>query len=133
MEYQVNIETCWIAGLWAADRGSLAKGVLSINNSNTTLIDMFIEASLKNFDITESKIRRRIIKGYGISNEAYFTRLPARKFVENIVKTRLELSRENAMAFLGGRQRFRRHVYFNEATSCTYFTSAVGDGPDPDS
>ena len=47
MKYQVNFETAWIAGLWKADRGSTAKGVVAINNKNDTIRDTFRKFSLK--------------------------------------------------------------------------------------
>ena len=121
MEYHVNIETCWIAGLWAADRGSLAKGVVSINNSNKALIDTFIETSLNNFDINASKIRKRVIQGYGTSNEAYFTRLPARKFIESIVINRSNLLRQNKLAFLAGRLDGDGTVNVKSSSLCYYY------------
>src|SRR3989338_6674657 len=85
MKYPVNIETCWIIGLWSADRGALAKGVVAIVNTTPELLEKFHDLSLKNFDITESKFRSRIIRGYGESKEVYFTRLPVRCFIENLI------------------------------------------------
>ena len=64
MKYLVNIETCWLVGIWSADRGSLAKGVVSINNKNEDILNTFIKFSLNNFDITKSKLRKRKIFGY---------------------------------------------------------------------
>jgi len=103
MKYVVNLETCWMAGFWAADRGSTAKGVVAINNTNNELLNFFRKASLRNFDITESRFRERTIKGYGVSKELYFTRLPARRFIEKIVLERQKLGKHKSLAFLGGR------------------------------
>ena len=103
MKYQVNIETCWLAGIWAADRGSLAKGVVSINNKSMEILSSFEDFCLRNFDIENNRIRKRIIKGFGISNETYFTRMPARRFIEFLVQNRHKLSNKKAYAYLAGR------------------------------
>ena len=122
MEYQVNIETSWIAGLWAADRGSLAKGVISINNTEKALLDEFVKLSLKNFDITESRIRSRTIKGYGISNEVYFTRLPVRRFIEELFKKRNFLGTRNKMAFIAGRFDGDGSANAKNSQCCVYYS-----------
>ncbi len=85
MKYPVNIETAWIAGLWAADKGALAKGVVAIVNTYEELLKTFRIFSLKNFDIDKSRFRRRTIRGYGEFTEVYFTRLPARQFIEELI------------------------------------------------
>lgn len=121
MQYVVNIETSWIAGLWAADRGNFAKGVVAINNSNEALLSNFKEMSLRNFDINESKFRRRIIKGYGTSNELYFTRLPARRFIENIIETRENLHREELLSFLAGKLDGDGTVSKTGSSLCIYY------------
>jgi hypothetical protein len=121
MQYRVNIETSWIAGLWAADKGNTAKGVLAINNKNETLVKSFMELSLRNFDIVESKFRRRKIFGYGISNEVYFTRLPARIFIEGIVKNRENLPRKEMLAFFAGLLDGDGTVSKNGSALCYYY------------
>ena len=121
MEYVVNIETCWIAGLWAADKGNVAKGVVAINNTNTNLLENFKEMSLSNFDIEDSKLRQRTIRGYGISNEVYFTRLPARRFIENLVENREKLPRLEMLAFLAGRLDGDGTVSKEGSSLCIYY------------
>ncbi len=121
MKYLVNIETSWLVGIWSADRGSLAKGVVSLNNKNQNILDTFVKFSLKNFDITDSKIRRRKIFGYGISNEVYFTRLPARRFLENMFKNRSQLKRENLLAYFAGRLDGDGTVDSKNSILCYYY------------
>ena len=103
MKYPVNIETCWIAGLWSADRGALAKGVVAIVNTTPELLGTFKEFSLNNFDINESKFRHRIIRGFGEAHEVYFTRSPVRRFIEETISKRIKLSKKNKLAYLAGR------------------------------
>ncbi len=121
MEYIVNIETCWIAGLWAADKGNFAKGVVAINNKNIDILENFREMSLRNFDIEISKFRQRKIQGYGTSNEVYFTRLPARRFIENLVENRERLSRMEILAFLAGRFDGDGTVSKTGSSLCIYY------------
>ena len=103
MEYPENIETSWILGVWGADRGTLAKGVVALVNTKPEILNTFKRYCLKNFDITKSKFRQRILRGYGVSTELYFTRLPARRFLENLMKNRSNLKRENLLAYFAGR------------------------------
>ncbi len=121
MQYQVNSETAWIIGLWAADRGSTAKGVVSINNKNNKLLQTFREKSLNNFDITESKFRKRILKGYGISKELYFTRLPVRKFIENKLFKRKEFNDKQKLAYFAGRFDGDGNVSAKSSVICIYY------------
>lgn len=121
MEYQVNFETSWIAGLWSADRGSTAKGVVAINNKNDTLRSNFRDYSLRNFDIREGKFREREINGYGRTFEVYFTRLPVRKFIERIAKQRESLSKKNKLAFLAGKLDGDGTVDFKRSLLCYYY------------
>ncbi len=121
MEYQVNFETSWISGLWSADRGSTAKGVVAVNNKDSNLREAFKRLSLKNFDIDLSKFRERKISGYGETYEVYFTRLPARRFIEELVKKRSDLSSENKLAFLAGRFDGDGTVDFKRSLLCIYY------------
>ena len=103
MEYPLNVETTWVAGLWATDRGSTAKGVVSIKNRNPVLLQNFKEYSLKNFDISESRFRQRTTMGYSEGTDLYFTRLPVRRFLEGIVRNRIRLGVALALAYLVGK------------------------------
>ena len=122
MKYQVNIETCWIAGLWGADRGALAKGVVAIVNTTPELLEKFHEFSLKNFDITESKFRRRIIRGFGESQEVYFTRLPVRRFIEEFLSKREKLGKNNSLAYLAGRFDGDGNVSSKSSSLCIFYS-----------
>ncbi len=121
MRYQVNIETCWIAGLWGADRGALAKGVVAIVNTTPELLENFHEFSLRNFDITESKFRRRIIRGFGESQEVYFTRLPVRRFIEELLSKREKLNKKNSLAYLAGRFDGDGNVSSKSSSLCIFY------------
>src|SRR3989344_7676787 len=122
MKYQVNIETCWIAGLWSADRGALAKGVVAIVNTTPELLEKFREFSLNNFDITQSKFRSRIIRGFGESKEVYFTRLPVRRFIEQTILEREKLNKKNITAYLAGRFDGDGNVSSKSSSLCIFYS-----------
>ncbi|GEM_PF-2900688 len=121
MRYQVNIETCWLLGLWSADHGTLAKGVVSIVNTEQELLKGFRRISLKNFDITGSKFRKRELRGYGLSWDVYFTRLPARKFLEELLQAREKLSKKNKLAYLAGRFDGDGNAHAESSTMCIFY------------
>ena len=127
MDYQVNIETSWIIGFWSADRGSTAKGVVAVNNKNGELLKTFVSYSLKNFDITSEKLRERVIHGYGETKEVYFTRLPARKFIESVLIDILRLSTPNKLAYLAGRFDGDGTVDHKRSILCYYYSKKEKD------
>lgn len=121
MQYQVNIETCWLLGLWSADHGTLAKGVVSIVNTNQEILKNFQKVSLKNFDITGSKFRKRELRGYGLSWDIYFTRLPARRFLEQLLLAREKLSKKKKLAYLAGRFDGDGNAHAGSSTMCIFY------------
>ena len=122
MKYQVNIETCWLLGFWSADYGTKAKGVVSIVNTNQELLKKFRTISLKNFDIKSSKFRKREIRGYGVSFDVYFTRLPVRKFLEELLLTREKLSRKKKFAYFAGRFDGDGNAHAESSTMCIFYS-----------
>lgn len=122
MKYQVNIETAWIVGLWGADKGTLAKGVVAIVNTTEKLLETFKRFSLRNFDITKSRFRKRIIRGYGESTEVYFTRLPVRRFIEQLISTRYNFSKRNKIAYLAGRFDGDGNAHGESSTMCYFYS-----------
>ena len=103
MEYQENFETMWLLGIWGADHGTLAKGVVALVNTKPEILATFRRFSLKNFDIRRSKFRQRTLRGYGISTEIYFTRLPVRRFLESLLSKREKISKNKMLPYFAGR------------------------------
>ena len=120
--YHENIETCWILGIWCADHGTLAKGVVSLVNTKQELLETFRKNCLKNFDIAESRFRQRTLRGYGISTELYFTRLPARRFLESLLKKRESFSKDNKLAYLAGRVDGDGSVGVKSSNLCIFYS-----------
>jgi hypothetical protein len=121
MEYQVNFETSWIAGIWSADRGSTAKGVVALNNSNDALRETFKRLSIRNFDIGTERLRERQIRGYGVTYEVYYTRLPARRFIETLVDGRSKLPERMKLAFMAGKFDGDGTVDYKRSLLCYYY------------
>ncbi len=67
------------------------------------LLNTFKEYSLRNFDINQSKFRVRTTTGYSVATDLYFTRLPVRRFLENVVSRRTHLSDGVGLAYLSGK------------------------------
>ena len=127
-QYPLNTETAWVAGLWAADRGSTARGVVSIKNKCPALLDAFEEYSLRNFDITRSKFRLRKTKGYSEATDVYYTRLPVRRFIESLVTNRIRLSGQEGLAFLSGKFDGDGSIDFER--SILYYGYSKGNRPE---
>ncbi|MCS7132998.1 MAG: hypothetical protein NZ918_04705, partial [Aigarchaeota archaeon] len=67
-----SYDVYWFAGLWAADRGTLAKGVVSIRSKDKEIIEKVKHVFCHDFGVSVDKIRMRTTMGYGRSTEVYF-------------------------------------------------------------
>jgi hypothetical protein len=93
----------WLAGLWDADKGSSAKGVVNIKNKESQLLAAFIAISTGILDINAGKIRVRLTHGYSVVPEVYYVSSRVRRMLERIVSMKEELEGNNARAFLAGK------------------------------
>ena len=93
----------WLAGLWDADRGSTAKGVVSIKNKCINIIAAFIIISTEELKVNQSKIKFRVTRGYGEAIEAYYTSTQIRRMIEEIVHEKEKLRGNEGRAFLAGK------------------------------
>jgi len=89
--------------LWDADRGSTAKGVVSIKNKDYNLIAGFIIVSMSEFGVSPLKFRARVTVGYGRAIDIYYTSMRVRRILEEIVRSKEELTGINAIAFIAGK------------------------------
>jgi hypothetical protein len=100
----VSLDLAWLVGIWAADRGSTAKGVVSLKNTSRELLERFEIVSRKELGVPAERIRVRTTRGFGVAYEVYYTSMKARRTVEKIYADRLRLLRgELGIAYIGGR------------------------------
>ena len=90
----------WLAGLWDADRGSSAKGVVSLKNKCYALLAGFILVSRECFGISSEKFRARLTFGYSPAIEVYYCFSKVRRILEDIVSKKEELTGNYARAFM---------------------------------
>ena len=93
----------WLAGIWDADRGSTAKGVVSIKNKCIDILTAFIVISISKLGIKQSKFKFRVVKGYGKAVEVYYTSTYVRRIIEGIIANKEDLRGNEARAFLAGK------------------------------
>ena len=89
-----------MAGLWDADRGSSAKGVVSLKNKCYALLAGFILVSRECFGISSEKFRARLTFGYSPAIEVYYCSSKARRILEDMVSKKEELTGNYARAFM---------------------------------
>ena len=94
---------CWLAGLWDADRGSTAKGVVSIKNKCYVLISGFIVVSVRDLGIDPSKFRARVTEGFSRAIDVYYTSMRARRVLEGITRNKVRLYGNCGRAFIAGK------------------------------
>ena len=94
---------CWLAGLWDADRGSTAKGVVSIKNKYYVLISGFIVISIRDLGIDPSKFRARVTEGFSRAIDIYYTSMKGRRVLEEITRNKMRLSGNCGRAFIAGK------------------------------
>ena len=100
----INPDLAWLVGIWAADRGSSAKGVVSLKNKSRELLLRFEDVSRSLFGIPWERIRRRVTRGYGEAYEVYYTSMRVRRILEELYANRLMLLvGELGVAYIGGR------------------------------
>ena len=92
-----------MAGIWDADRGSTAKGIVSIKNKCINILTAFIVISISKLGIEQSKFKFRVVKGYSKVIEVYYTSTYARRIIEGIIANKEDLRGNEARAFLAGK------------------------------
>ena len=93
----------WLAGLWDADRGSMARGVVSVKNESPELLAGFIVVSMRSLGVDIGKFRVRITRGYSEAIDVYYTSMRIRRLLEHIVSIKENLRGNAARAFLAGK------------------------------
>lgn len=101
MNFELDIHTAYIAGLWKADNCSSAKGVVGIRSKDKILLDKFQNIMLRYFP--KEKMRsRKITSGYSDTEETYVCSTELQRYLENLISNREMLSQELAYSFLAG-------------------------------
>ncbi len=93
------MELCYLVGLWKADRCSTAKGVVGIKNKDNTLLQKFVEI----VEPMNLKIKFRTVEGFSTTQDVYVCNSRLRREIENLFKLRSNLSKEELLAYFGGR------------------------------
>ena len=95
---RITKNLAYIAGLWKADRGSTAKGVVAIKNKQWPLLKKF----RKFLEKLGNKVKEREVVGYSRVKEVYTCDTSLRRQIEHIIKNRETLTREKLLAYFGG-------------------------------
>jgi hypothetical protein len=93
----------WLAGLWDADRGSSAKGVVSLKNRCYELPAGFIVFSRECFGIDSGRFKVRLTIGYSPTIDVYYCSSKVRRKIEDIVFRKEKLMGNYARAFIAGK------------------------------
>lgn len=85
--FSTNEKSCYILGLWVADRCSTAKGVFGIRNKNPELLNATRDF-LKELNMN---VKERSVQGFSLTQEVYCCNSELRRFFEALKKTRIEI------------------------------------------
>lgn len=84
---EINKSFAYIFGLWKADRCSTAKGIVGLRNTSENLLNLF-ENFIRSLDL---EVKKRQVKGYGITNEVYCCSMPLRRIFEYVSDKKFEI------------------------------------------
>lgn len=100
MDFDLNPETAYLAGLWKADNCSTAKGVVGIRSKDLALIQKFDRIIMRYFP--PKNLRHREVEGYSKTLEGYVCSTRLERFLSAIQDNRELLPRVLAASFLAG-------------------------------
>ncbi len=118
--FSTNEKSCYILGLWVADRCSTAKGVFGIRNKNPELLNATRDF-LKELDMN---VKERSVQGFSLTQEVYCCNSELRRIFEGLKKDRLEILVMNPMfafAYFAGLIDGDGSVYGSKSSLRIYF------------
>ncbi len=93
-------QLCYLLGLWCADRGSTARGVVAIRNKRDELLE-----PLRKFGTQRGmKVKEREVVGYSKTREVYVCNTKLRKLFDSMRrnKTKVLNSKQKILAYFAG-------------------------------
>lgn len=100
MDFDLDAETAYLAGLWKADNCSTARGVVGIRSKDLALIQKFDRIMMRYFP--PKTLRHREIEGYSKTLEGYVCSTRLARFLSSVHDSRESLPKNLAASFIAG-------------------------------